>query len=417
MTWNIRHGDALAVLPTLAAGSVQCVVTSPPYWGLRDYGTVTWSGGDPECDHKTTATGGNPRQGPNKSNNDADGTPYKNICGKCGAVRHDDQLGLEPTPEEYVGKLVEIFAQVWRVLRDDGAVWLNLGDSYSSGGRSDYGPSSAANSCMPDHVTMLAHQQKPPTPAGLKPKDLCGIPWRVAFALQADGWYLRQDIIWAKPNPMPESCRDRCTKAHEYIFLLTKRARYYYDAEAIAEPAAETNDARPRMGQGRTFVDNGKRNKRSVWTVSVARYPAAHFATYPPALIEPCVLAGTSERGRCPQCGAPWLRLVKQGDQVGRRDNGEGDAFLDAGMSSGRAGTRNRETIGWAPGCQCPPADPVPCLVLDPFCGAGTTGLVADRLGRDFIGIELNPEYIDLARARITEDAPLFATEGDLAGA
>ena len=256
---NTQTGNCLDILPTMEAGSVNCCVTSPPYFGLRDYG-------------------------------------------------NDEQIGLEETPEAFVESMVNVFSEVKRVLADDGTLWLNLGDSYGKG------------------------------------KQLLGIPWRVAFALQQDGWYLRQDIIWSKPNPMPESVTDRCTKAHEYIFLLSKRAKYYYDAEAVAEPAIYAGDDRGARTDSRRGTEcnsmSGKtgetRNKRSVWEVTTKPYRGAHFATFPPDLIKPCILAG------CPTGGT----------------------------------------------------------VLDPFGGSGTTGMVALELGRSAELIELNPDYVDIINER-----------------
>jgi DNA modification methylase len=264
------------------------------------------------------------------------------------------------------------------------------------------------------------------------------IPARVALALQADGWYLRSDIVWAKPNPMPESVTDRPTKAHEYLFLLAKSARYFYDAEAIKEEASDTSgwakqratgvdtwqysvraanaDLGIRNGISSGFGERGARNRRTVWTVATQPCPLAHFATMPPALVEPCIKAGTSERGCCPVCGAPWERVVEKerqprGDAFGRKDIGEYD--------HGQAGAPYMETVaahtlGWQPTCGCPEHEPVPCVVLDPFGGAGTTMLVADRLGRHGVGVELSGEYTRMARRRCYEDAPLlaYATEG-----
>ena len=273
---NIHTGNCLDILPTMEAGSVDCCVTSPPYFGLRDYG-------------------------------------------------NDEQIGLEETPEAFVESLVNVFREVKRVLADDGTLWLNLGDSYaSSGGKSQ--PQSDNNGGLVNNKSITRGKtgssssyggfERPNTLGkGLKPKDLIGIPWRVAFALQADGWYLRQDIIWSKPNPMPESVTDRCTKAHEYIFLLSKKPKYYYDAEAIAEETC---------------------NKRSVWSVSTKPYSGAHFATFPPDLIKPCIMAG------CPTGGT----------------------------------------------------------VLDPFGGSGTTGMVALELGRNAELIELNPDYVEIIEGR-----------------
>ncbi len=319
---TIICGDCLSVMRGWPDGFIDCCVTSPPYWGLRDYGV-------------------------------------------------EGQLGLEKTPEEYVAKMIEVFREVKRVLKKEGTLWLNLGDSYANTGcdSSKVGGFTGerirkklAGNNPNDSAQDSRPRQRPP---GLKPKDLCGIPWRVAFALQADGWYLRQDIIWHKPNPMPESVTDRCTKAHEYIFLLSKSAKYYYDQDAIRVEQKESNDARPRMGQGPNTQYNQKRkswhdhkddlqqgnrigpkedhpkgkNKRSVWTISLSPYSAAHFATFPPKLIEPCILAG------CPVGG----------------------------------------------------------IVFDPFMGSGTVAEVAIKLKRNYVGCELNPEYIGMGRVKAAE--------------
>jgi DNA modification methylase len=363
-TWQVLLGDVRETLARIPAGSVQTCVTSPPYWGLRDYGTATWDGGDPACDHDQRRR---ENDGSSKSATSAgqtrDSVAGRTTCRKCGARRIDAQLGLEPTPAEYVARMVEVFAGVWRVLRDDGTLWLNLGDSYNAG--------TSAPRSNPDErwnaefAGRTSHNARNAV-SGLKPKDLVGIPWMVAFALRDAGWYLRSDIIWNKCNPMPESVTDRPTKAHEYLFLLTKSARYYYDADAIkeaitSEASIARNRSTPRqiMGAGarqpggdptyRQQVNetDAGRNKRSVWTVATQPYPEAHFATYPEALIEPCILAGS-----------------KPGD-----------------------------------------------LVLDPFTGSGTTGAVAIRHQRSFVGCELNPAYLDLARRRIGDVAPLLARE------
>jgi DNA modification methylase len=372
----IYTGDCLDILPTLDGESVQCCVTSPPYWGLRDYGTAVWEGGDSECDHK-----GNPLC--SSSSSLAGYTseniklrefsvPMKGICSKCGATRIDSQIGLESTPEAYVEKLVAVFREVRRVLRDDGTLWLNLGDSYAggSGGRGDNEKSRCGDGGGDPGTIRIGegkHDGKriPRNVANLKPKDLVGIPWRVAFALQADGWYLRQDIIWAKPNPMPESVTDRCTKAHEYIFLLTKSARYFYDAMAVKEDSINTaeqqiakRNKQPHRGQsdpgGMRETTGGfdnitnvyeRRNRRSVWTITTKPFKEAHFATFPPEIPEICIRAGS-----------------KIGD-----------------------------------------------IILDPFSGAGTTGNVAERLGREYIGIELNPNYSEMGERRIeAARLPLF---------
>ena len=359
-TWRILTGDVRESLASLADQSIQCCVTSPPYWGLRDYGTASWEGGDYACKHtphrdygtKSDTNGGQIRGG-----------PYKEKCGDCGAIRIDSQIGLEPTPEAYVAQLVAVFREVRRVLKDDGVLWLNLGDSYAREGGRTAGVSRHWDGRLDDPGGL--HDKKPlASDFGMKPKDLVGIPWRVAFALQADGWYLRSDIIWSKPNPMPESVTDRPTKAHEYIFLLTKSARYFYDAAAIAEELAYPNETRRPLGSkgawqmdGREQRENGggkpydgypdKRNCRSVWEITTQPYPDAHFATFPEAIPERCIKAGS-----------------KEGDTV-----------------------------------------------LDPFTGSGTTGAVAARLGRHFIGCELNPAYVKLARKRIGSALPMFAQE------
>ena len=322
MSSTILVGDALERLRELPDESVQCVVTSPPYWGLRDYGV-------------------------------------------------DGAYGLEPTLDEYIELMVEVFSEVRRVLRKDGTLWLNLGDSYNAGTATERQTSRTSVGDGKHGYWTNPHITKRCNAIGLKTKDLVGIPWRVAFALQEAGWYLRCDVIWHKPNPMPESVTDRPTRAHEYVFLLTKSARYFYDAESIKEQVTGTAHSR---GEGvnpkakmpghnsRVFVDRvpkprkqnpsfsaavaglvEKRNKRSVWTIATHSFSGAHFATFPPALVEPCILAGS----------------------------------------------RSGDTI------------------LDPFCGSGTSGLVASRLRRKFIGIELNPEYAAMAERRIREDAPL----------
>jgi DNA modification methylase len=356
---KIIVGDCRSVLPTLESESVNCVVTSPPYWGLRDYGTAAWEGGDPGCDHKQGRNGAGRADGivDERGQRNRDGVgAMGGDCRKCGARRIDAQMGLERTPEEYVSALVTVFREVRRVLREDGTLWLNMGDSFY-GGKGSNGSSKARRTASERVWAQSAGTVQMDTRPldlpqdGLKPKDLVGIPWRVAFALQADGWWLRSDIIWAKNNPMPESVTDRPTKSHEYIFLLAKSERYYYDAAAIMEPWESAGTGVLSVGsralQGTTYGQSGRsntvrrdpnigRNKRDVWTVPTAPYSGAHFATFPPALIKPCILAG------CPPCGT----------------------------------------------------------VLDPFAGSGTTGEIAAGLGRNAVLIELNPEYAKLARDR-----------------
>jgi DNA modification methylase len=428
---RILQGDAIERLRELSADSVHCCVTSPPYWGLRDYST-------------------------------------------------NGQLGLEKTPEEYVAKMVEIFREVRRVLRRDGTLWLNLGDSYCGGWKGgndrDKYPGKDDGSYNRRHSPSKQSYE-----IELPAKNLVGMPWKLAFALQADGWYLRSDIIWSKPNPMPESVTDRPTKAHEYLFLLTKSPRYFYDAEAIKEKSEPQSIERlkypvnvmggpngeygARIGQGgqRTMVEPSmNRNKRSVWTVATAPYPEAHFATYPPDLIKPCILAGTSSKGCCAKCGAPWERIVEA--ETVRAHGGVRDMKktpLNVIRAGWREGGAQSKTLGWQPTCECfgyfeqiecaierakgsvpdgwnqrpgghsdivdfsrrergeekielsekitrtiktyvptSEAQTVPCTILDPFAGSGTTGAVALELGRHAILIELNPAYIKLIEER-----------------
>ncbi len=429
---TVYAGDCRAVLSTLEPESVHCVVTSPPYWGLRDYGTATWEGGEADCDHKPDIRPRSERPnvsgaGIGKGDYPGQAPKFRDVCGKCGATRIDNQLGLESTPEQYVENMVAVFREVKRVLRNDGTLWLNLGDSYASGeiGRHD---AVTPTENGPTYRSLGAAQgtrQQRPLRSGLKPKDLVGIPWRVAFALQADGWYLRSDIIWAKPNPMPESVTDRPTKSHEYLFLLAKSERYYFDADAVREPptdqSVEWNKYRhPRNGsapqalhgsakdEGRIQTDPAGRNIRSVWTVATQPYPGAHFATFPPKLVEPCIKAGTSERGVCPECGAPWRRVVDVKRPEGYMES-YGDKDEDYLAHSGHRGGweprtlsavfktatgTTRETSGWQPSC-AHNAETVPATVLDPFGGSGTAAFVAQSLSRRAILIDLNPDYIE----------------------
>ena len=515
-TWDILQGDAIEVMRGMEPESVHCCITSPPYWSLRDYGVH-------------------------------------------GAY------GLEPTLNEYIAKMVAVFREVWRVLRKDGQLWLNLGDAYAGSGKgmnADGTPSvGAKQETNIGSLTAPVKSKRMPRGEGrwgggdsyvpeLKPKDLIGLPWRVAFALQADGvadfkaleviervradmldeymerdetppdrvlavlerldaeyaeakgdsWWLRSDCIWHKPNPMPESVRDRPTRAHEYVFLLTKSAKYFYDSDAVREPAKDPLDDIRRMRQqhdanksAATAERNGLRartdkqrghsrrhdgfndrwdsmskaeqqamgaNKRTVWSIATQPYSGAHFATYPEKLVEPCILAGTSERGVCGVTGDPWERVVEQTGHVNQREPAHvpGNTLTktdstgwapttsptdswqpscgapwervveteyrhhekwfgikqDVRHSRGSAGTAYnepvaRQTTGWQLTCDHD-SEPVPALVLDPFCGSGTTGVVALRHGRSFIGIELNPEYVELARKRIIDDAPLLNT-------
>lgn len=377
---TILQGDAWQLAQSLPDESINCIVTSPPYFGLRDYG-------------------------------------------------EDGQFGLEATPEEFVDKLVDLFRELRRALRHDGTLWLNLGDSYSGSGGAggDYAPGGLKDG-QPRYPGRKV--------SSLKPKNLIGIPWRVAFALQADGWYLRSEIIWHKTAAMPESVTDRPTRAHEQIFLLTKSASYFYDADAIREPyrpsslqriqsgwngqrqrgylGTHQNNMHRYMGteQGAAAAQRGA-NKRSVWSVGPEPSRAEHYAAYPSALVRPCVLAGCPHRV-CSQCGAPWVRVVERTDQVDPRAKGSRFDVGKTGMNGqGRtqAGERTlTETTGRAPTCDCV-GDTQPGLVLDPFMGSGTTAVVARSLGRDWLGFELNPAYVELAYGRIDATQPPLLME------
>jgi len=430
MSWEIMQGDVREQLKLIPEKTIQTCVTSPPYFGLRDYGTAKWDGGDPDCDHKSGKFERGGLSTKQKSNYGSDGDEAKLQCPKCGALRVDNQIGLESTPEEYVETMVDVFREVKRVLRDDGTVWLNLGDSYYGGGwkgsQTDLTDTkqgtNAGTLCGKDMKKDLPHKI-------IKTKDLVGIPWMVAFALRADGWYLRSDIIWHKRSPMPESVTDRPTKAHEYIFLLSKNYRYFYDAEAIRESPKISNTS--ELGGVGNYKD-GKRhnrnfdyeevkgaNKRSVWTVSTRPYPGAHFATFPPNLIEPCILAGSSPKS-CEICGSPWVRTIKINRPENYMDSYE-DKDKDYLSNSGRRGgweprslssiyktstSTSREFVGWESTCKCSNEGLGRCKVLDPFAGSGTTLFVSEENNRDSVGIELNPEYVKLIEKRMSEIQP-----------
>ena len=465
----------------LADESVQCVVTSPPYWGLRKYAgeqELVW-GGRGGCEHEWSSNGRRPPH-PDRSTGDHDGNgsgifvdriergsqaakqsrgeavEFGNTCFQCGAWR--GAYGLEPTVEMYVQHTIEILREIRRVLRDDGVVFWNIGDSYAGSGKGQMGDGShAAKHGEKQHTSKGTLVGGLPKAGGLKPKDLCLIPFRVALAAQADGWWVRSDIIWSKPNPMPESVTDRPTRAHEYIFLLTKNAKYYWDAEAVKEPARfgyskwpegalehykrsvgnpERQPARsastPEKGDG-----SGGRNLRSVWTFATEPYPEAHFATFPEELPKRCILAATSSKGACAKCGTPWERVLSERkapskvytgsrkpeeiNPVGNHTQGIGQKYQDW------LSKNPLHTIGWWPSCSCGGyrvrsvhsrrlsrhswyrqhwqgriefkwPKTIPCLTLDPFAGSGTVGKVAIELGRRAILCDL--AYQDLALKR-----------------
>jgi len=421
----IYNSECLEGLKTLPDNSVHCCVTSPPYWGLRDYGV-------------------------------------------------DGQLGLENTPNEFVDKMVQIFTEVKRVLRGDGTLWLNLGDSYGGSGKG-HNIEESKNSKRPE----CEYISKPFRDNYIKPKDLVGIPWMVALALRNSGWYLRQDIIWSKPNPMPESVKDRCTKSHEYIFLLSKSSKYFYDHEAIKTPIKDATVRRmiqdiegqkgsdrvpgrtngkmkavlpkrnPRPSDNRKgnqgtggipiglngssfknhknfLKENGellhtsKANKKSVWEITTKGYRDAHFATYPEKLIVDCIKASTSEYGCCSKCKTPYKRVVDRklvptakasyNSKVDARDLAADK--LDQGSNRMKDGHKpgwvyESKTLDWAADCECN-AKVEECIVLDPFMGSGTTAVVSRKLNRNFIGFELNPEYIEIANKRLTKELGMF---------
>jgi DNA modification methylase len=435
VTVTILNGDCREMLKTLPSESVQMCVTSPPYFNLRDYQTGTWSGGDAACDHtmrrsvgaSTLMNDGRERIGllPDHKYT-AVGNPFRALCGKCGATRTDSQIGLEQTPELYVAELVAVFREVRRVLRDDGVLFLNLGDSYGGTAGNTRGDGAGGGKERGDMLFSTTSGIN----KGGKPKDLLMIPARVALALQADGWWLRSDIIWAKPNPMPESVTDRPTSAHEHVFLLAKSSRYFWDSDAVREEgtiAAGTLGAKGSEGRFNTpgvnsrppeyKVYSGTRNIRNVWTIATHSFPDAHFATFPPELAERCIRAGSSGRGCCAKCGAPWIRQTEKSVQFtsGSGKSGNVPNGKHAGAEQSLSGEYDIRmgpvvtniTAGWAASCACDAAV-VPCTILDPFCGAGTSLMVADRLRRHAIGIELNADYAAMIRARLVKDAGLF---------
>ena len=460
MAWKIMQGDVRAMLSGIPEKSVHCVVTSPPYWGLRDYGLPpsVW-GGEPECEHEWEKFIRPGRSGGKKSkkvqikgqeNFQIVPDKEQSICRKCGAWF--GCLGLEPTPELYVKHMVEIFRGVWRVLRDDGVVWLNLGDSYAQSGGSGSGEYQKRHKQFGKTINPGTAQNSRKAPPGLKPKDLVGIPWRVAFALQADGWYLRSAMPWLKGSAMPESVTDRPTSAVEYFFLLTKNRKYFYDVDAVRVSHTESSIKRNKYGQskaacnqisvsreqlpGEKLNSTGRNRRNSDWFMDSIRdilegksgtllhdendipiaifcnpqpYKEAHFATFSPRLITPMILAGTSPRA-CEICGAPWERVVEKkrinrqtGKEVlgGWGNGGDPADQHKGGFNSIRPETHTK-TLGWQPTCTCKEnSGKARCIVLDPFAGSGTTLYVAEQYGRDSVGIELSEDYCKLIHKRM----------------
>jgi DNA modification methylase len=472
---TIYQGDALDVLRTLESESIQCVITSPPYYSLRAYGTdpKVW-GGDPEHAHEwgdasQLTVGG--KRGDTKVRWQHTGTGVSgherlapaSAC-PCGAWR--GELGSEPTPALFIEHLVMIFDEVKRVLRPDGTCWVNLGDSYAGSGKGPTGHNGIGdqgqrqgfvngNAAAAMHVrrgfgggeqsTSGAHGRT----AGIPAKNLLLIPERFSIAMQDAGWIVRSRVAWCKTSAMPESVRDRPTSAWEHIFMFSRSPRYYYDAEAVRQPHAEETlrsfgipkpnsrayghaahqdgsgqvaaggygATQQKHGQGRIINPAGA-NLRNFWLLGPEPSSLNHYAAFPTEIPKRCILAGTSERGACPACGSPWVRISGRdveplhvdassldrygtGDHgVHRKVGGQYQKWLDA---------HPKRTLDWQPSCPCPPADPVPCVVLDPFAGTFTTCLVADRLGRDSIGIDLSPAYCEIGRKRIESDAPLMA--------
>jgi DNA modification methylase len=440
--WKIYQGDTRESLAAMPEKSVQCCITSPPYFGLRDYKTAKWEGGDPNCDHiesrgaseKNTLGGTGVPRPQTGAASVGQTMQYKYECKKCGAIRQDMQIGLEPLHDClawarqeppcggcYVCTMRAVFGAVWRVLRDDGTLWLNLGDSYARDpkkGRSGSGKN--VDYCGTDENSSTRGCD-----TKLRNGNLIGIPWRVALALQADGWVLRSEIIWHKRTAMPESVKNRCTKAHEQVFMFAKGPGYYYDAVAIQEEFADERMGNPNGGgnyakncphpdgvKAQSGLEKGVwnedglvtgKNKRSVWSITSAGEKAAHFAPFPPKLIEPMILAGTSEHGCCAQCGTPYRRLVEREQLTRERPNEYVKRTGEEGTGNSCANTVagvSIKTVGWQAGCACNAAI-VPCVILDPFLGSGTSVAEALKHHRRGIGCELNPEYVEICKAKI----------------
>ena len=415
-------GDVREKLKELPDKSIQMCVTSPPYYALRDYGTAEWEGGDPNCDHIDKQQQRGQSSAKQSTNNQGNSGSLLKTCKKCGSKRKDNQLGLEDTPEEFVENMVEVFAEVHRVLRDDGTLWLNLGDSYAMS--SMRGKNSKFKSIDQSHsgITNVKRSLN-----GLPPKSLMGIPWKVAIALQEWGWVLRQDIIWAKKNCMPESVKDRFTKNHEYIFLFSKQPKYFFNQ--ILEPVKQVSIERAKSpmkhrtistkgvkydlsdNPNRVVRADGMKNKRSVWNMRTASYKEAHFAVFPPELAETCIQAGCPEK-ICAECETPYKKVMEREKTIkAKKSEVRGMPVGDKIVYHRKLGAKYEEKMkenplidkGLQKQCDCETDETKPGIVLDCFMGSGTTAMVAQNLFRKWIGVELNPEYEKLIKKRTAQ--------------
>lgn len=441
---RVYVGDVRDFASKLPPASVHCIVTSPPYYQLRAYGTPQVWGGDPACRHTWGAplpgsprgNGGTGRGRNQRGEGYARAHPKGQYCPACGAWR--GELGQEPTPEGYIAHLVAAFAAVRPALHPSGTVWINIADSY-------WTRSACRHRGGADRMRAVAGEPLPSWQAYaaegrtrssadhpiLKDKDLCLIPQRLALALQADGWWVRSIIVWEKPNCLPDAAGDRCSNAHEYVLMLAKAKRYFFDQDAIRTPvAAKTRSTygaayRPHGNDilGKVKGDNWGRtlamrrpnqdangailgaNKRTIWRIATRPAPVeGHFSTFPPELIRPCVRAGSSACGACPSCGAPWRRLVeKRYENPGRRRTNGPSSLANRAVTAGFPQRLEQRvtTAGWVPGCDCAAGEPIPCLVCDPFLGSGTSAQVAAEEGRDWIGCDLDPRAVDWTAERL----------------
>jgi DNA modification methylase len=448
---RVLVGHVLDRLADLPNESVHCVVTSPPYYSLRSYGTEpqVW-GGDPNCSHvwgepipAKPQTGGDGSASTLTTTTPLAAAARQNHSGKesafcrCGAWRGD--LGLEPTPWHFIEHLVLIFREIKRVLRKDATCWINIGDSYAGGRGGNY--TKGTRNTSGQNITNVRNRPGWLSATNVKAKDLLMLPAQLALALRADGWRLRSEIVWAKKAPMPESCTDRPTCAHEKVFLLTKSKNYFYDSVAAAEAFAEEeynggheimhNMPGRKAGNRRAYSvehragmselqrekeqSSSYPNMRNVWFLGPAPFPGAHFAVFSPEIPRRAILAGTSAKGVCPKCGAPRVRVVEKKSFDRNTDRlyggtlGHNPSGTVPGSNTRGCPDPETQTIGWRPSCACDAGKPVRATVLDCFLGSGTTALVADQLGRDCIGIELAPSYAAMSERRVRDDAGMFA--------